>query len=75
MNLQILVEKLTKTDLSASGVTLSLSFNFLEQSNKPVISLLIRSYWQQPLLNPWHPFDRMKRCLKALFYSRKTQGL
>ena len=50
------------------------SFNFLEQTNKPVISLLITLYWKQPLLNPWHPFDKMKRCLKT-FYGRKTQGL
>ena len=51
------------------------SFNLLEQTIKPVISLLIKLYWQQPLLNPWPPFDKMKHCLKTLFYSRKPKGL
>ena len=40
------------------------SLNFLKQTNKPVISLLIKLYWQQPLLKPWHSFEKMKLCRK-----------
>ena len=46
------------------------SFNFLERTNKPAISLLIKLYWQQLLLNPWHPFDKMKRCLKTFIVKK-----
>ena len=49
------------------------SYIFLEQTNKPIISLLIKLYWQQPLLKPWHPFDKMKRCLTTVFLAEKPK--
>ena len=69
MNLENLLEKLSETEFLASGVTLSFRVAELSRANKPVvISLLIKLYWKQPVLNPWHPLDKMKRCLKTFLW-------
>ena len=67
----ILGGAIIKKELSASGITLSCRVVNISVANKSVIFLLTELQWQKKTLKSWHPFDKIKRCLKTIFYSEE----